>query len=290
MVLIDEWREACACPGAARARLRQDELDREDAALGIGSPERFRLVVDARRSIGTGRTMSRGEYRAALEAAFEERGIRPASTELDFHSLNRGRNDDRGYLTTPRLRAVLTEWGGGWVKVAADVLADQRQARLDQAETPTDLSDDDLYDLAWERLTEPSDAWSEPWLQAYPPVVRAFIGTGHFESEVGNGGLEQYFFNCEDEPWLLEAALDGYDLLGLSDVRQVIVDRVLPVAMADDEKARRERERRHPGDGWGPSALDDLDDLIDDHTDLRVALIRSDPSAFGLGEASPRPG
>lgn len=85
-------------------------------------------------------------------------------------------------------------------------------------------------------------------------------------------------------PGFLPPVLDGYTALGLDDQRRFIEERIVPVAYSPKE--RRIRNRDHV-DFFGPrrkkSQLDDLNDLIGEHDNVRVALIRANP---GVSPAS----
>jgi hypothetical protein len=153
------------------------------------------------------------------------------------------------------------------------------------------MADDELDDYVWERLTSSADAdWSEAWLSRMPPIVRACVATSAFEFTVGNGGLTQLFLNWEDEPWLVQATIEGYKLLGLGDVSETIVTLVLPVAESDGERRVRQTMRREPFSRTAEhSLLNALSDLIEDHRYERVRLIRANPTLFGFHNPSASP-
>lgn len=144
-----------------------------------------------------------------------------------------------------------------------------------------ELPDSKLDDHIWLRLTSRVSMDRRDDMEALHPAVRAYLVTRMFDWEVGNGGLRQYFLNFTDRPWFLPLVLDGYTILGLDDQRRVIEDRIMPVAYSAKEASILTQDR---ADFFGPgrqkSQLDELNDLIDQHDDVRVALIRSNPELF----------
>jgi hypothetical protein len=143
------------------------------------------------------------------------------------------------------------------------------------------LPGSELDDHVWLRLSSRAGTDSREGIEALHPLVRAYLVTRMFDWEVGNGGLRQYFLNFEDRPWFLPLVLDGYTLLGLDDQRRVIEERIVPVACSAEERRIRRQDRidfgRRP---LKESRLDVLDDLIGEHDDVRVALIRASPGLF----------
>ena len=85
----------------------------------------------------------------------------------------------------------------------------------------------------------------------------------------------------QDRSWFLLHVLDRYTALGLDDQRRVIEERILPVAYSAREERIRGQDRidfgRRP---LKKSRLDELNDLIGEHDDARVALIRANPGLF----------
>jgi len=143
------------------------------------------------------------------------------------------------------------------------------------------LPDSELDDHVWLRLIDRGGTDSRDDIEALHPLVRAYYATRMFEWEVGNGGLRQYFLNFADRPWFLPLVLDGYTELGLDDQRHVIEERIVPVAFSAEERRNRSRDRIDIGKrDLGESRLDELDDLIGEHDDVRVALIRANPALF----------
>jgi hypothetical protein len=144
-----------------------------------------------------------------------------------------------------------------------------------------ELPDSEVDDHVWTRLCSRVNMGSRDDIEALHPLVRAYLVTRMFDWEVGNGGLRQYFLNFEDRPWFLPLVLDGYTTLGLDDQRRVIEERIVAVAYSAKEKRIRRRDRV---DFFGPrrktSQLDELNDLIGEHDDMRVALIRANPQPF----------
>lgn len=149
------------------------------------------------------------------------------------------------------------------------------------AEMIAELPDSELDDHVWLRLTGRAGTDSRDGIEALHPLVRAYLVTRMFDWEVGNGGLRQYFLNFEDRPWFLPLVLDGYTILGLDDQRRVIEERIVPVAYSAKERRIRSRDRV---DFFGPrrkkSQLDELSNLIGEHDNMRVALIRANPGIF----------
>lgn len=161
------------------------------------------------------------------------------------------------------------------------------QSTRQLSETPVttamiaELPEAKLDDHIWLRLHSRVDVGSRGDIEALHPLVRAYLVTRIFEWEVGNGGLRQYFLNFGNRPWFLPLVLDGYTALGLDAQRRVIVERIVPVAYSAKERRTRSRDRI---DFFGPrrkkSQLDELNDLIGQHDDVRVALIRANPELF----------
>jgi hypothetical protein len=161
----------------------------------------------------------------------------------------------------------------------------QRTDRM--SETPVTIAmiaglpDSQLDDHVWLRLSSRTGMDSRDDLEALHPLVRAYLVTRMFDWEVGNGGLRQYFLNFEDRPWFLPLVLDGYSVLGLADQRRAIEEHIVPVARSEGERSLRAQDRidfgRRPLE---KSRLDELDDLIGEHDDVRVALIRANPEIF----------
>lgn len=156
-----------------------------------------------------------------------------------------------------------------------------------QSETPVtavmiaELPDSRLDDHVWMRLCNRVNMGSQDEIEVLHPLVRAYPVTRMFDWEVANGGLRQYFLNFEDKPWFLPLVLDGYTILGLNDQRRVIEERIVPVACSAKEKRVRRRDRvDFFGPGRKKSQLDELNGLIDEHDDVRVALIRANPEPF----------
>jgi hypothetical protein len=146
------------------------------------------------------------------------------------------------------------------------------------------MSDEELDLYACEQFVLGPERWSEGWLANMSLPVRAYVSTAQFEYTVGNGGLVQLFRNWNDEPWLLEATIEGYRYFGLEGLADTITNDILPVAFSPSEIQLRERLlglRTDPRLAEG-SALNGFDDLIEDHTLLRVRLVRRDPALFGL--------
>jgi hypothetical protein len=143
-----------------------------------------------------------------------------------------------------------------------------------------ELPDSELDDRVWLRLCRVNTD-SQDDVEALHPLVRAYLVTRLFDWEVGNGGVRQYFLNFENRRWFLPLVLDGYTTLGLDDQRRVIEERIVPVAYTAKERRIRSRDRV---DFFGPrrkkSQLDELNDLIGEHDDVRVALIRANPELF----------
>jgi hypothetical protein len=144
-----------------------------------------------------------------------------------------------------------------------------------------ELPDSELDDHVWLRLSSRAGTDSRDDIEALHPLVRTYFVTRMFDWEVGNGGLRQYFLNFEDRPWFLPLVLDGYTALGLDDQRRVIEERIVPVACSTEERRIRSQDRidfgRYP---LKKSRLDELNDLIGEHDDVRVALIRANPGLF----------
>jgi hypothetical protein len=161
------------------------------------------------------------------------------------------------------------------------------QSTRHMGETPVtaamiaELPDSKLDDHVWLRLHSRVGTGSRDDIDALHPLVRAYLVTRMFDWEVGNGGLRQYFLNFEDRPWFLPLVLDGYTTLGLDDQRRVVEERIVPVAYSAEERRIRSRDRvdfsRRP---LKKSQLDELNDLIGEHDEVRVALIRANPELF----------
>jgi len=161
------------------------------------------------------------------------------------------------------------------------------QKTRSMAETPVTaemiagLPDSELDDHVWLRLNSRVDLDRQDVVEALHPLVRAYLATRMFDWEVGNGGLRQYFLNFEGRPWFLPLVLDGYTALGLNDQRRIIEERIIPVASSAKERRGRRRDRKDFGERTlKRSQLDDLNDLIGEHDDVRVALIRANPELF----------
>jgi hypothetical protein len=196
--------------------------------------------------------------------------------------------------------------GGGLVTMTADTgeIGENREVTPDppargasfrqfiqgtrrMAETPVTAEmivgfpDSKLDDHVWLRLNSRVDMDSRDVIEALHPLVLAYLATRMFDWEVGNGGLRQYFLNFEGRPWFLPFVLDGYTTLGLDDQRRVIEERIIPVASSGKERRIRSRDRRDFGRRpLRRSQLDELNDLIGEHDEVRVALIRENPELF----------
>jgi hypothetical protein len=144
------------------------------------------------------------------------------------------------------------------------------------------LSDDDIHDRLVGRLftVVPHDVAG---LKRQHPLVRAWYTTKHFEGEVMNGGLHQFFCNTDEagEPYW-ELVLEGYDTLELHDVRIVIEDQVLPVARSEQALRASIAGTLDFSRSYGLTALRQLDGLIEVQDDVRNQVVRAHPEAFAI--------
>jgi len=173
-----------------------------------------------------------------------------------------------------------------WVAMDIESIIDafhgfrQKTAKPLTIEMIASYSDSELNDHTVARFARRTDLTEQNEVERLPPLVQAWLVTGIFEGQVGNGGLNQYFLNFEDRPWFLDLVLRGYDVLGLPEQRRLIEERIIPVAFSDTENLRRERQRQKPFSRTGVNELEVLDDLIEDQTDLRIRVVRANPELF----------
>lgn len=134
---------------------------------------------------------------------------------------------------------------------------------------------------SWIARSGPSSDTDVATLGTLNAEARAFFATKTFESEVGNGGLHQFFFN-HPNPLLHEAVIEGYETLGLVHQAGQVREVILPVA--DAEKASRASIVHHSSfvSSYEHSQLPGLDELVGDHVSARCELVRANPSAFVL--------
>ena len=138
-----------------------------------------------------------------------------------------------------------------------------------------------LDDRVWTRLVQLVDLNSPTALRSQDPEVAAYLSTRLFEGEVMNGGLHQYFFNHPD-PDLLDVVLDGYDQLGLHEVRATIEASVAPIANREAKWRESLRDGRIETffDSYGTTELDALDEHIQLFDHVRIERIRAQPERF----------
>jgi hypothetical protein len=118
-------------------------------------------------------------------------------------------------------------------------------------------------------------------LMSRPPLIRSWYTTKHFENEVMNGGLHQFFMNTDDE-WYWMLVVDGYRSLGLPEVAELIETRILPVAR--DERPLRASLTNivKVSKSYAQSCLPALDDLIGEHDERRQQVARENPQLFAI--------
>jgi len=141
------------------------------------------------------------------------------------------------------------------------------------------LSDEDLYDRLAGRLfmVVPFDVEG---FKRQDPLVRAWYTTAHFEIDVMNGGLDQFFRNTDEVGeayWAL--VVEGYDALGLEEVRNLIENRILPAARLA-QKFRAQIDNAE--DDYPEADVEQFDELIEDHENARMRLVRAHPEAFTI--------
>lgn len=138
-----------------------------------------------------------------------------------------------------------------------------------------------LDDRVWTRLVQLVDLNSPTALRSQDPEVAAYLSTRLFEWEVMNGGLHQYFFNYPD-PDLLDVVLDGYDRLGLHEVRATIEATVAPIATREAEWRESLRDGRIETffDSYGTTELNALDEHVQLFDHVRIERIRAQPDRF----------
>lgn len=126
--------------------------------------------------------------------------------------------------------------------------------------------------------------WEAEIVTAWPAGLKMLYATWVVETEVNNGGFEQYFANTEGRT--AEAALEGFKLVGAKQHA-----RLLAAAMAIRAKSQGETSAAHEGasretppESSEHTTLDGLDSkyygLKEDLSALRVRYIRAHPEAF----------
>ena len=138
-----------------------------------------------------------------------------------------------------------------------------------------------LDDRVWTRLVQLVDVDSPTALRSEDPDIAAYLSTRLFEWQVMNGGLHQYFFNYPD-PDQLDVVLDGYDRLGLHEVRATIEATVAPIANREAEWRESLRDGRIETffGSYGTTELDALDEHVQMFDHVRIERIRAHPERF----------
>jgi hypothetical protein len=76
--------------------------------------------------------------------------------------------------------------------------------------------------------------------------------------------------------------LEGYDTLGLNDVRKMIEDSVLPVARGERGLRAAIHDLSDFERSYQATRLSALDELIVDHDDLLIRVIRENAQTFAI--------
>jgi hypothetical protein len=132
-------------------------------------------------------------------------------------------------------------------RLPADVIAADARERM---------PDDDFDGALWAALCGRVDAGDDP--SEWPSSVRAYYATRMIDWEVANGGFRQAMHNV---PELFQAAVAGYELLGRTDLAEV-----LRSALAAPDL----------------DALDALDVQLGENDQERIVYVREHTTEFRL--------
>jgi hypothetical protein len=294
------WLSACSCVIAlagcggeepAPERVQAGQSTRVDTAIPAVLAERLADRADRVAEFGTAceaRRRRADELRSAAEAAIGA-GRVPVALQPPLRSRIDAIARPRPCLREADLRRAddLARW---LRKRSAGVLRtppDFRVARSSVADDPSDEVVWAVIEPMWWALETPYEP--DPRLAQATPGQRAAYALTWTESEVSNGGFEQYFWNSTG--MLLDDAIVGARLIGAKDVEDVLrgAAALFPGGRVPESRLVRQNviESFSPADNEELGRLDDRFFALLEHpakspTRLLEKYIRTNPDEFFL--------
>jgi len=173
------------------------------------------------------------------------------------------------------------------IRASIDAFNDRKIYRTLEVATLREIPDDELEQVIIDYVGTKIDGnyEEEPKIvRSLPESIRAIYVTWWVESEVRNGGFNQFFWNSHGV--FAEDAVKGYEFLGAPE-HAALLREAIAVSLAEEaivKKFKNKNSRESFSESYQHTKLTDIDKkfhkLGDDLGDSRIKVIREKPELF----------